>query len=300
MANPYQTLGVAVGASADDIKKSYRRLARKLHPDLNPGDKAAEEKFKDVANAYRLLSDPETRRKFDAGEMDETGAERPQQHYYRSYANSDHDNAYASDAGFADFMDGEDPFAELLRRSAGARTNRRGQDLHYRLPISLGESITGGTKRLILPTGDTLDVTVPPGVVDGQMLRLRGKGGQGLGKGTAGDALIELEVMPDSRFIREGDGLILDLPISLTEAILGAKVPTPTPTGEVNLSVPPGADGSSRLRVKGHGAPRRGGGRGDLFVRPRIVLPKPVGQELKDFAANWSQGRSSSPREERT
>lgn len=300
MANPYETLGVAVGASTDDIKKSYRRLARKLHPDLNPGDKAAEEKFKDVANAYRLLSDPETRRRFDAGEIDETGAERPRQRYYRDYAGSAQDGAYASDAGFADFMDGDDPFAELLRRSAGARTNRRGQDLHYRLPMTLGESITGGTRRLVLPTGDTLDVTVPPGVVDGQTLRLRGKGGQGFGKGAAGDALIELEVMPDSRFVRDGDDLLIDLPISLTEAILGAKVPAPTPTGEVNLSVPPGTDGSSKLRVKGHGVPRRGGGRGDLFVRPRIVLPTPIGPELKDFAANWSQGRSSNPREEST
>lgn len=300
MADPYNTLGVAVGASTDDIKKSYRRLARKLHPDLNPGDKAAEEKFKDVANAYRLLSDPETRRRFDAGEIDETGAERPRQRYYRDYADSAQDGAYASDAGFADFMDGDDPFAELLRRTAGARTNRRGQDLHYRLPMALGESITGGTRRLVLPTGDTLDVMVPPGVVDGQTLRLRGKGGQGFGKGAAGDALIELEVMPDSRFVRDGDDLLIDLPIPLTEAILGAKVPAPTPTGEVNLSVPPGTDGSSKLRVKGHGVPRRGGGRGDLFVRPRIVLPTPIGPELKDFAANWSQGRSSNPREEST
>ena len=300
MASPYETLGVSVGASTDEIKKSYRRLARKLHPDLNPGDKAAEEKFKDVANAYRLLSDPETRKRFDAGEIDETGAERPQQRYYRDYANSGRDGGYASDAGFADFMDGDDPFADLLRRSAGARTNRRGQDLHYRLPISLGESITGGTRRLILPTGDTLDVTVPASVVDGQTLRLRGKGEQGFGRGAAGDALIELEVMPDSRFIREGDDLILDLPISFTDAILGTKVPVPTPTGEVNLSVPPGTDGSSKLRVKGNGVPRRGGGRGDLFVRPRITLPKPIGPELKDFAANWRQGHASRPREERT
>ncbi|HEY5970985.1 MAG TPA: DnaJ C-terminal domain-containing protein [Pseudoxanthomonas sp.] len=297
MSNPYADLGVDATASLDEIKKAYRRLARKLHPDLNPGDKASEEKFKDVSNAYRLLSDPEKRRRFDAGEIDETGAERPQHNYYRDYADSDRAHAYSSDAGYSDFAEGDDPFAELLRRSAQARANRPGQDLHYRLPIDLVESIGGARKRLTLPTGGTLDVTVPAGITDGQTLRLRGKGAPGTGTGKPGDALIELEVVPDRRFLREGDDLVLEVPISLTEAVLGDRIRVPTPTGHVTLTIPPGSGSGTKLRLKGNGAPRRGGGRGDQFVKLRIALPKDD-PELKDFVSNWEAGRTFNPREE--
>lgn len=301
MSNPYDVLGVAPSASAEDIKKAYRRLARKLHPDLNPGDKAAEERFKEVAVAYRLLGDAEQRRRYDAGEIDETGAERPQHRYYRDYAGSDHGQGYGDDAdyaGYADFAEGDDPFAELLRRSAQARARRRGQDLHYRLAISLADAINGTRTRLTLPTGDTLDVSVPAGVVSGQTLRLRGKGAPGGEQGQAGDALIELDVQPDPRFSREGDDLSLEIPISLREAVLGGPVRVPTPTGHVELTVPPGSDGSSRLRVKGHGLPRRGGGRGDEYVRLRIVLPRGEDAELKEFVSRWSAGQTHVPREE--
>ncbi|MGX5731214.1 DnaJ C-terminal domain-containing protein [Pseudoxanthomonas beigongshangi] len=301
MSNPYEVLGVAPSASAEDIKKAYRRLARKLHPDLNPGDKAAEERFKDVAVAYRLLGDAEQRKRYDAGEIDETGAERPQHRYYRDYAGSDQAQAYGDDAdyaGYADFAEGDDPFAELLRRSAQARARRRGQDLHYRLAISLADAINGTRTRLTLPTGDTLDVVVPAGVVPGQTLRLRGKGAPGGEQGQAGDALIELDVQPDPRFSQDGDDLSLEVPISLREAVLGGPVRVPTPTGHVQLTVPPGSDGSSRLRVKGHGLPRRGGGRGDEYVRLRIVLPKGEDTELRDFVSRWSAGQAHAPREE--
>jgi DnaJ-class molecular chaperone len=298
VSNPYEVLGVAPTASADEIKKAYRRLARKLHPDLNPGDKAGEEKFKDVANAYRLLGDADKRRRFDAGEIDETGAERPQQRYYRDYADSDEAHAYASDAGFADFADGDDPFAELLRRSAQARANRRGHDLRYQLPITLAESIAGGGKRLAMPTGGVLDVAIPAGIVDGQTLRLKGKGAPGAGAGGPGDALIEVEVLPDPRFTREGDDLACDVPVSLAEAVLGDRIRVPTPTGEVEMTVPAGSGSGTRLRLKGQGAPRRGGGRGDEFVRLAIVLPREPDQALRDFVSGWEAGRAFNPREE--
>src|SRR5580765_5673839 len=167
----YEILGVKRDASQEEIKKAYRRLARKLHPDLNPGDKAAEETFKDVANAYRLLNDADKRRRFDAGEIDETGNERPQQRYYRDYAHPEYANPYANEDAYEDFSDGDDPFAELLRRAASARANRRGQDAFYRLPISLAEAIAGGSRRITLPSGGTLDVSLPAGIVDGQTLR---------------------------------------------------------------------------------------------------------------------------------
>lgn len=298
MSNPYQVLGVEANASLDQIKKAYRRLARKLHPDLNPGDKAAEETFKDVNNAYRLLSDPEKRARFDAGEIDETGAERPRHNYYRDYADSEQAYGYGGGDAYADFMQGDDPFADLLRRSAQARANRPGQDLHYRLSIDLSEAIEGGKKRLTLPTGDTLDVVVPAGVVDGQAIRLRGKGAPGAGKGRAGDALIELEVRPDARFTRDGDDLTIEIPISLSEAVLGGKVRVPTPTGRLEVTVPSGSDGSVKMRLKGHGMPIRGGGRGDEFVKLRSALPRPVDPALKDFVAAWEAGRSFDPRQE--
>ncbi|MCA0395488.1 MAG: DnaJ domain-containing protein [Proteobacteria bacterium] len=298
MGNPYEVLGVAQGASQDDIKKAYRRLARKLHPDLNPGDKSGEERFKDVANAYRLLGDADKRARYDAGEIDESGNEKPQQHYYRDYAGaSGHGDGYASDEGFADFAGGDDPFADILRRAARARANRRGQDLHYRLPISFAESISGGSRRLTLPTGDTLDVNLPAGVFDGQVIRLKGKGAPGAGEGGPGDALIELEVAPDARFTRDGDDITLELPVSLAEAVLGGQVRVPTPTGDVTMTVPPDASSGTTLRLKGKGAPRRGGGRGDQFVKLRIVLPK-GDPELARFVAGWQTGRAFDPRQE--
>lgn len=299
MKNPYEVLGVASTASAAEIQSAYRKLAKKLHPDLNPGDKSAEEKFKEVAGAYDLLSDAEKRKRFDNGEIDASGAERPQQQYYRDFASADHRHAYSDASGYADFMEGDDPFAELLRRSQQSRANRRGQDMHYRLPIEFVESITGANKRITLPDGSTLDVKIPPGLLDGQSLRLKGKGAAGAGKGGPGDALIEVEVMPDRRFTRDGDDISLELPISLSEAVLGGRIPVPTPTGNVTMSVPKGSNTGTTLRLRGKGAPRRGGGHGDQFVKLKVVLPKPPDPELEAFVANWNRGKNYNPREER-
>lgn len=296
--NPYEVLGVASSASPAEIQTAYRKLAKKLHPDLNPGDKSAEDKFKEVAGAYDLLGDAEKRRRFDSGEIDATGAERPQRPYYRDYAASDQAHTYADASGFADFAEGDDALADLLRRAQQARANRRGPDLHYRLPISFEDSIKGADKRLTLPEGGTLDVKIPPGLIDGQVLRLKGKGAPGAGTGGPGDALIEVEVLADPRFTRDGDDIALELPISLSEAVLGGRVPVPTPTGYVTMSVPKGSNTGTTLRLKGKGAPRREGGHGDEFVKLKVVLPKPPDPDLEAFVANWANGKTFDPRKD--
>jgi DnaJ-class molecular chaperone len=297
--NPYEILGGAPAASSAEIQKAYRALAKKLHPDLNPGDKSAEDKFKEVAGAYDLLGDVEKRKRFDAGEIDAAGAERPQQHFYRDFATSDEAHPYADNSGYADFVDSEDAFAELLRRSERARANRRGRDLHYSLLIDFAESIAGADKRLTLPDGGTLDVTIPPGLVDGQILRLRGKGAPGTGTGGHGDALIEVEVRPDLRFTRDGDDISLELPISLAEAVLGGRIRVPTPTGEVTMTLPKGSNTGTTMRLKGKGAPHHGGGHGDEFVKLRVVLPKGPDPELEAFVSKWDR-KAFNPREDGT
>jgi len=296
--DPYEILGVAPTASADDIQKAYRKLAKKLHPDLNPGNAEAEEKFKEIAGAYGLVGDAEKRKRFDNGEIDAAGAERPRQNYYRDYASSEQDHPYTNNSGFADFMDSEDAFAELLRRSAQAQANRRGHDLAYRLPIEFIESIAGANKRLTLPDGSTLDVAIPPGITEGQVLRLRGKGAPGSGKGGFGDALIEVEIKPDRSFTRQGDDIYLDLPITLTEAVLGARIKVPTPTGAVTMTVPKGSNTGTTLRLRGKGAPKLAGGYGDQLVKLKVELLKEPDPELEAFVSSWGGGKTYNPREE--
>ena len=299
MKNPYEVLGVAASASAAEIQSAYRKLAKKLHPDLNPGDKSAEEKFKEVAAAYDLLGDADKRKRFDAGEIDASGAERPpRQNYYRDYAGAETSHPYADASGFADFMDSDDIFADLLRRSRQAQANRRGQDMHYRLTIDFSESVAGASKRITLPDGGTLDVKIPAGLLSGQTLRLKGKGAPGAGTGGPGDALIEVEVMPDPRFTREGDDITIELPVSLSEAVLGGRIRVPTATGAVSMAVPKGSNTGTVLRLKGKGAPRRGGGFGDQFVKLKVVLPSPPDPELEAFVAGWAKDKAFDPRRE--
>jgi DnaJ-class molecular chaperone len=298
-ADPYTALGVNKEATQDEIQKAYRRLAKKLHPDLNPGNKAAEEKFKEISAAYDLLSDPEKRARFDRGEIDASGTERPRQQYYRDFADQDGWSAYTSNAGFSDFGDyagAEDILSEIFGREGRAGRRRRGQDVRYHLDLAFLDAINGGKQSIVLPDGSTLAVNIPPGTRDGQILRLRGKGRRGAGDGPPGDALIEISVLPHPYFTRKGDDIHLDLPISLKEAVRGAKVKVPTPGGAVTVAVPKWSNTGRVLRLKGRGVPRSDGSKGDEYIKLILMLPEKPDPKLEAFVSGW-QPVEYSPRQ---
>jgi DnaJ-class molecular chaperone len=295
-ADPYKTLGVKKDASREDIRKAYRKLAKKLHPDLNPGNKKAEEQFKETTAAYDLLSDADKRARFDRGEIDASGQERPRQRYYRDFAEDAGANPYASDAGFADFGSAEDIFS-IFGREGRANFHMRGQDVQYRLPLDFLDAVNGAKRQLSLPDGSTLDVTIPPGVRDGQILRLRGKGRPGIGGGPPGDALIEIEVRPHPLFTRKGDDIHVELPISLSDAVLGGKITVPTPAGPVTMTVPKWSNTGTVLRLKGKGVPRPNGTRGDEYVTLKVVLPEKPDPELEKVVSQWRSAKTQSPRQ---
>lgn len=301
--DPYSALGVAKDASQKEIKKAYRRIAKDSHPDLNPGDRDAEARFKAAQAAYDLLKDPETRARFDRGEIDASGAERAERRFYREFA-EEPGHTYHSTRGFEDFEDVSDLFGGLFggaRRARGAgrrQVHMRGQDMLYRLDIDFLDAARGATRRITLPDGQALDVRIPEGTADGQTIRLRGKGRPGLGEGPPGDALVTVGVRPHPTFRREGHDILLELPITIDEAILGAKVETPTIDGPVSLTIPKGASGGQVLRLRGRGVRRRGGGRGDQRVTLRIVSPPRVDEELERFMETWRREHRYDPRKD--
>jgi DnaJ-class molecular chaperone len=309
----YSVLGVSKTASADEISKAYRKLAKKLHPDLNPGDASAEAKFKEVSAAYSILNDPEKRGRYDRGEIDASGQERPQQRYYREYAGGEDGQRYYSSAGFEDLGD---IFGDLFGRRGQAGSGfaggagqggfsggfgggggfaMRGADANYRLDVDFLDAARGAKKRITLPDGGTLDVTIPSGVRDGQVLRLKGKGSPGTGGAGAGDALVEITVKPHPVFKRDGNNILVDLPIAFDEAVLGGKVEVPTIEGTVSMSIPAGANSGQTLRLKGRGIKTKSA-TGDQLVKLQVTLPEHIDDELKEFAERWRAEHSFDPR----
>lgn len=297
--DPYQILGVAKTASQDDIRKAYRKLAKELHPDLRPGDKSAEERFKKVSAAYAVIGDADQRARFDRGEIDASGAEKPpEQEFYRQYAGGDQGRRYQSSAGFEDMGDMGDVFADLFgRRGAGGpRGPAQGADVLYQLEVDFLDAVNGGKRRLNLPDGTTIDLNIPAGTEDGSVLRLKGKGRPGREGGPAGDAMVEIAVKPHPVFKREGRDVVVELPITIDEAVLGGKVEVPTVSGRVNVNVPKGSSSGDTLRLKGKGLHGKGGPDGDQRVVLKIVAPPTVDDALQKFMSEWRETHAYDPR----
>jgi DnaJ-class molecular chaperone len=309
MADPYDILGVRRGDTTETIRKAYRKLAKRHHPDLNPGDASAAERFKAINAANDLLSDPDKRARFDRGEIDADGNEihRPGFGGAHGPGSGAGRGAHAGEEGFPggrswrDFAASEsygqaggfsaDDLDSLFGGAFGGGAGR-GRDAHYTLSVSFLEAARGAKRRVTLPDGRALDVTIPAGIRDGHVLRLKGQGlGPGRRGGPAGDALVEISVAPHPYFRREGDDVVMDLPVSLKEAVLGATVEVPTINGRVRLNIPAGSGTGTRLRLKG-----RGIGAGHQFVVLKPVLPQGEEPALADFLRGWSPGRPFDPR----
>jgi len=325
MRDPYEVLGVQKSARPDEIKKAFRRLAKKLHPDANKKDPKAAVKFAELNAAYEVLGDEKKRKAFDAGEIDAEGKPR-----FRGFEGAGHHPGFGGDSHFETFTWGpegmrraggraggggfgrfEDILSEMMgglgRGGAGARhgfgfdsqdpggTPHR-QDVSAAVTITLGEAAKGATKRVRLPTGKEVEVKIPAGLTDGQQIRLKGQG-LALPGGPSGDVLITVGIAPHATFKPEGSNLRLDLPITLYEAVLGAKVRVPTLEGAVELAIPPGTSAGRTFRLKGKGLPGKGAN-GDLFITTRIVLPEGGDPRLDELMRAWRDGKPYDPRKD--
>jgi DnaJ-class molecular chaperone len=304
----YEVLGVSRTATQDEIKKRYRSLAKELHPDLNPGKPDIEERFKRVSSAYAILSDPEQRGRYDRGEIDASGQERPQQRFYREYAEDPSATRFYTHEGFDDEESLRAFFGDLFGGRGGhegrpgregMRMRVRGADVSYTLPISFLEAAKGAKKRVMVGGEQPIDLTIPAGVRDRQTLRLKGQGMPGFEGGPAGDAYVEVHIQPHAFFERKDNDVHVELPVSLAEAVLGGRVQVPTIDGPVSMSVPKGSNTGATLRLRGKGiVDQKSGQRGDQYVRLKVVLPKTPDPELEKLVEQWASSHPYDPRAE--
>jgi DnaJ-class molecular chaperone len=295
LEDPYKVLGVTRDASDEDVKAAFRRLAKASHPDLNPSNRvAAEERFKKLNAAFAIVGDPEKRAQFDRGEIDAAGE--PRRTYQRSYAGAGAGGRPRGRPATEDFGFG-DIFSDIFGNRGGAGFAPRGQDARYTLEVEFLEAASGAKKRVTLPEGGVLDLNVPEGVTDGQVLRLKGKGMPGPRGGEAGDALVEIKVRTHPDFKRQGDDILADVPITIDEAVLGAKIEVPTISGRVQLAIPKGTNSGRVFRLKAKGVRNAQiGTTGDQLVTVRIVLPEVIDEKLAYFLSEWRQKHAYDPR----
>lgn len=300
-ADPYSILNVARGASEADIKKAYRKLAKELHPDRNKDNPKAAEKFSQVTQAYDLLTDKDKRARFDRGEIDGEG--NPTNPFGGFGAGGmgggqggfrpDFGGGAGEAGGFGDIFEGL--FGGMGGRRGGGfsggfgdfgkRAAAKGANTAYRLAVSFEDAAKLAPQRITLRDGKTIDLKLPAGVETGTQMRLAGKGEEG--PGGAGDAIVTIEVQPHRFYERQGDDIRLELPVTLSEAVLGAEVRVPTPDGAVMLKVPKGSSSGKTLRLKGRGFHKKPSGRGDLLVTLMVELPVDD-DALIEFARGWN------------
>jgi DnaJ-class molecular chaperone len=318
MRDPYEILGLAKSASAAEVKSAYRRLAKKFHPDQSKEPKA-KDKFAEIGAAYEIVGDEKKRGAFDRGEIDAEG--KPRNQGFEGFAGAGRRTRsgrsggpgfqqFDFDLGGGEFSRGAggagidpDILAELFGAQGRSRSRgpQRGEDVAVTATVPLSLAAAGGSARVILPTGKTLDVAIPVGVEEGKQIRLRGQGQAGANNGPAGDALVTVHYAPHPLFKVEGRDLRLDLPITLYEAVLGGKVRAPTLAGEVELAIPQGASSGRILRLRGKGLPAAGESRqGDLLATLRIVLPPGNDPELQELMRQRRDEKPYDPRESMT
>lgn len=305
MRDPYLVLGVSKSAGVEEIKKAYRTLAKTHHPDLKPGDAAHEERFKEISAAYALLSDTDKRARYDRGEIDPDGNDRPRA---RSGFRAHSTRRRAGEApGAEDFaFSSDDIFGDVFGRkrsggTAGARSGfgggsgpkARGTDIAYSVNVTFLEATRGAKRRVNLSNGKSIEVAIPPGTEDQAKLRLKGQGLSGIGGGDAGDAIVEVLVEPHPVFTRQDGDIHVDVPVTLYEAVLGGSIRVPTVSGPVTVKIPPGSNTGSVLRLRGLGVVSQTSKQtGDQYVKLRVVLPDPPDPELVRMVEEWSRDRS--------
>jgi len=313
----YKTLGVSRNASSDEIQAAYRKLARKYHPDLNPDDASAKAKFQEVQKAFDVLNDASKREMYDryGSSFENMGAGGggagggPRTYRWSSGGEGVEDVDFSEffgerfgggggGGGFADI------FSQFTRAGAGGgqrrRAPRRGADLQSELQVPFQTAVLGGEMQLSIDRGEgrveTISVRIPPGIEDGQKMRLRGQGEPAASGGQAGDILLTIHVASHPYYTRKGNNLYVKLPVRLDEALLGAKVDVPTPKGTVTLTVPPGTSGGARLRIKGHGIEPKSGPTGDLFAEVQIVVPDKLDEDTRKLAETLAKSHAEDPR----